>query len=249
MSTGRATCSRRGYRAPSRQTPWMKGKKTWGRHFRPSNRQAIADPKSHTPTRRILTDSRADVACFSLAVEKPVETWVIRKERKKCAKKKERRTALWKSGKRKKRVSHFPTGPATRDEPTIEETKNPAACGRTRSGPAGPRLQRPFTDSLLDPFIGDPRINPMVDPIRDLSLRCAFSLARLSSRHRRDGGAEKRIHGFGRVKNRRYIGVEHERNCFFRKARGESVWSCFGVVKIVVNTQLVFRPGYRSAGR
>lgn len=123
------------------------------------------EPHPHAAHSNVF--SRESVACFWRAAEKPAEPWVIRKERKKCAKKKETRTALWKSGKRKKRVSHFPTGPATSDEERAEETKTHTACGRTRSGPAGPRLRAPLTDSLLDPFIGSLLINPMVDPACD----------------------------------------------------------------------------------
>jgi hypothetical protein len=50
--------------------------------------------------------------------------WLLAKKEK-VGKKKERRTALWKSGKRKKRVSHFPTGPATRNEETTRRKSEP----------------------------------------------------------------------------------------------------------------------------
>jgi hypothetical protein len=56
------------------------------------------------------------------AVETLRKHWLLAKKEK-VGKKKEKRTALWKSGKRKKRVSHFPTGPATSNpEPTRENT-------------------------------------------------------------------------------------------------------------------------------
>lgn len=118
--------------------------------------------------------SRESVACFWRAAEKPAEPWVIRKERKRWPKKKETRTALWKSGKRKNRVSRFPTGPATRNEERAEETKNHTASNRTRSGPAGPRPRPPLTDSLLDPFIGSLLIIPMVDPRKAFPVPWAF---------------------------------------------------------------------------
>lgn len=54
--------------------------------------------------------------------------------------------ALWKSGKRKRRVSHFPTGPATREtkgeKPTGDRTEKEGGLSVAATDGTGPAVRR-----------------------------------------------------------------------------------------------------------
>jgi hypothetical protein len=76
----------------------MKGKKRGGGISQSSDQRVIADPKSHTPTQRILSDSGAELRPDSRGLWKSLRNHrLFAKKEKSGAKKKETRTALWKS--------------------------------------------------------------------------------------------------------------------------------------------------------
>jgi len=109
-------------------------KTTWGRHFRPSDRPAIADPKSHTPTGPILPDSHADLRPDSRRLWKNLWNHGLFAKKEKVGKKKERWTALWKSGKRDEAAfATFPQGLLPETNHQRKRPKNHAAFGRTPS--------------------------------------------------------------------------------------------------------------------
>jgi len=106
-------------------------KTMWGRHFRPSDRPAIADPMSHTPTRHILSDARANLWLVSGGLRKnPRNHGLFAKKEKGGPKRKKREPPYGKAENAKTAFPAFPQGPPpeTKKDLKRQQTTPPATA-------------------------------------------------------------------------------------------------------------------------
>lgn len=120
----------------------------WGRHFRPSDRPAIADPMSHTPTRPILSDARTNLWLVSGGLRKSLRNHgLFAKKEKSEQKRKKREPPYGKAENAKSAFPAFPQGllPETKKDLKRPQTTRPAASPNRalRALVSGPRLLTP----------------------------------------------------------------------------------------------------------
>jgi hypothetical protein len=126
----------------------------------------IADPMSHTPTRRILTDSHADWRTDSRRLWKSLRNHGLFAKKEKSAQKRKKREPPY--GKVENAKSAFPTFPQGLPRETKKELKSKESKANLQGGPAAALVVthlpvRP-SSSRVDSscFL---LTNPMVDPI------------------------------------------------------------------------------------
>ena len=138
----------------------------WGRHFRPSDRRTIADPMSHTPTRHILSDARANWWLVSGGLLKNLRNHgLFAKKEKGGPKRKKREPPYGKAENAKSAFPAFPQGLLPETKKDLKKLKRrkaarPAASpGRALRalGSDRPPLTRYWIHSSASPHKSDGR--------------------------------------------------------------------------------------------